>query len=196
MTIRLVKREDAAAIAGYSVRYLAKLDKETDGPPWTGKGYDAERFGAWLRERWRRDVGIAEDGQVYNYEQERARLTKAQADRTELEAAELRGELVRVADLVDEWGRMLGAVRSRLLSLPSKAAPRARGAVNDDEAATLIEVEVLEALEELSADGLPDRTRARRERIAGRAEAAAEADGERMGRRGAALVAGKRGRAG
>lgn len=182
MTVKLLTRDEAAAVAGFSPRHLARLDKGEDAPPWTGRGYDAERFGQWLKRQWRKDLGLADDGTVYDYEKERARLTKAQADRTELEAAELRGELVRVEHLVEEWGRMLSALRARLLSLPSKTAPRARTAASDEVALRLIEDEVLQALEELSADGLPDRTRARRERVAGSAEASAAPERQRVGR--------------
>ena len=96
-----------------------------------------------------------------DYHKEKARLTKAQADRTELDAAEIRGELVRADHVIESWSRMLGSARARLLSIPSKAAPRVRAAANDEEAASLIESEVLEALEELSSNGLPERSRAR-----------------------------------
>lgn len=184
MSVRYLTREDAAPIAGLSARQLLRLHDSDRPPPWTENGYPADKFGDWLRDRWRRDLGVAPDGEVYDYEVERARLTKAQADKTELEAAELAGALVRVEDVETEWGRMLGAVRARLLSLPSKAAPRVRVAVNDEEAAALIEAEVTEALQELSSDGIPPTTRERRQRSqadGGGADAAAAADGERVG---------------
>jgi hypothetical protein len=130
---------------------------------------------------------------------ERTRLTKAQADKTELEAAELAGSLVRVDEVEAEWARMLGSMRSRLLSLPSKAGPRVRVALNDEEAAALIEAEVLEALQELSTDGIPPTTRDRRVRAEARAEGAhpaAEAHGKPVGGPVPAPVRRKRGRAG
>jgi hypothetical protein len=178
-----------------SSRHLIRLHDERDPPPWTGEGYNAKMFGEWMKRRWRADTGMTADGQVYDYETERARLTKAQADRTELEAAELRGDMVRAAWVIEEWSRMLGSLRSRMLSLPTKAAPRARGAPSDAEAAALLEREVLEALQELSDDGLDPRTRSRQERRAGRDAAASPVDGKRVGRRVSAPVAGKRGRA-
>lgn len=177
-----------------SARHLLRLHDEKDPPPWTGDGYNARQFGEWLKRRHLQGVGVDSEGQRYDYEAERARLTKAQADRTELEAAELRGEMVRAAWVIDEWARMLGALRSRLLSLPTKSAPRARGAESDAKAASLIEREVIEALQELSDDGLDPRTRARKERSSQRDEAAAVADGKRVGGRVPAAVPGKRGR--
>jgi len=199
---RLVTREHAAAIAGMTARHLLRLHDEADPPPWTGTGYDCEQFGRWLRRQFRRESGISEDGQVYDYEVERARLTKAQADRTELEAQELRGEMVRVPEVVEEWARQIGATKARCLSIPTKAAPRARSAGSDEEAAKIIEAEVLEALQELSNDGLPDRTRKRADAARARDQrrqegvaAAAEADRERMGGQVPKAQPGKRRRA-
>ena len=200
---RVIAREHAAVIAGMTARHLLRLHQEADPPPWTGVGYDCEQFGRWLRRQFRREAGITDDGQVYDYETERARLTKAQADRTELEAQELRGEMVRVPEVVEEWARQIGATKARCLSIPTKAAPRARTAATDEEAAKVIEVEVLEALQELSIDGLPDRTRRRvdaarardQRRLEKAVDAAAEADGERVGGSVSEAQPGKRRRA-
>ena len=183
MVGRFLGREEAAQIIGVSMTQLHRMDKEADPPPWTGRGYECKQFGAWLRRQFRREAGITDDGEVYHYSTERARLTKAQADKTELESQELRGEMVRVEEVIDEWHRQTGAAKSRCLSIPSKAAPRARTAKSDEEAARIIEAEVLEALEELSDDGLPSRTRARRHRRPSGVEAAPKADGKRVGRR-------------
>ncbi len=190
----------AAEIVGLTARRLRQLQDEGSGPAQTAGGqYDPKEVGRWYRQRLLSEMGVAGDGQAYDYEAERARLTKAQADKTELEAAELAGSLVRVDEVEAEWGRMLGSMRSRLLSLPSKAGPRVRVALNDEESAALIEAEVLEALQELSTDGIPPTTRDRRERAAARAEgahAAATPDGVAVGGPVSAAVPRKRRRAG
>ena len=192
-----VDQATAAALAGVTTRRLQQLDKAGDGPPRATSGrYPAEELGQWLRQRIASTFGVANDGKAYDYEAERARLTKAQADKTELEARELNGELVRVEEVSMLWAQSAGAMRARLLSLPSKVAPRARAAVSDEEAAALVEIEVLEALQELSDDGVPQSARARRERAAAGVEASSQADGESVGRRAPAVVRGKRGRAG
>jgi phage terminase Nu1 subunit (DNA packaging protein) len=183
--VAVLNQDQAAEVVGLTARRLRQLEEEGTGPARTAAGlYDARELGQWLKRRVMSELGVADDGVAYDYEAERARLTKAQADKTELEAAELAGHLVRVEDVETEWSRMLGAVRARLLSLPTKAAPRARVAVNDEEAAALIEAEVAEALQELSTDGIPPTTRERRQRSqadgAG-ADAASAADGEPVG---------------
>jgi len=173
------------------------MQSRTADPPAKGaNGYPPREYGEWLKRRHLRGMGVSVDGVVYDYEKERARLTKAQADRTELEAAELRGEMVRSDWVIEEWGRMLGAMRMRLLSIPTKAAPRVRGALTDEAAAKLIEAEVLEALGELSDDGLDSRTRARQERKQEHYSPAASPDGKPVGGRLPEVVPRKRRRAG
>ena len=126
---------------------------------------------------------------------QRARLAKEQADKTAMENAQLRGVLVHADDVIATWTACAGAMRARMLAAPTKVAPLARVATTDAEAAAVIEAEVLEALEELSEDGLPVAARARRERAAGSAEAAASADGEPVGGPVPAAEPGKRRRA-
>ena len=196
----ILTQEQAAEVVGLTARRLRQLADEGNGPAQTAGGqYEAREIGRWLKQRLMSELGVAQDGQAYDYDAERARLTKAQADKTELEAAELAGALVRVDDVESEWARLLGAARSRLLSLPTKAAPRARVAVNDEEAQAVIEAEVLEALQELSDDGIPPQTRERRRRAQANgagADATAEADGERVGGQVSPPKPRKRGRAG
>lgn len=196
----ILTQDQAAEVVGLTARRLRQLDDAGEGPGRTAGGqYEARELGRWFKHRLLSELGVTGDGQVYDYDAERARLTKAQADKVELEAAELSGEMVRVDDVAAEWARMFGAMRARLLSLPTKSAPRSRVAINDEEAAAVIEAEVLEALQELSDDGLPAATRERRRRAtasAGSAAPAAEADGEPVGRPVPQTVGRKRGRAG
>ena len=60
----------------------------------------------------------------YDYHTEKARLVRAQADRAEAELAELNGNLVSAADVAEQWGHLLANMKSRLLAIPSKTAPK------------------------------------------------------------------------
>lgn len=79
---------------------------------------------------------------------ETARLKKAQADKTELEVAVLKGNLIPGEDVKNTWTDYIAACRAKLVALPSVAASRVTGL-------TLSEVEielrdlVYPALEEL-----------------------------------------------
>lgn len=193
--VHALTQAQAADLAGLTIPGLQMQSKGSDPPPKGAGGYPPREYGEWLKRRHLKGVGVDTDGKRYDYEAERARLTKAQADRTELEAAELQGEMVRAEWVIEEWSRMLGALRSRMLSIPTKTAPRARGCMSDEEAATMIEIEVIEALQELSDDGLDARTRASQQRRKNGHAPAAAADGKRVGGRVPAAVAGKRRRA-
>lgn len=190
MTQYLVPKKDAAAFFGVSVQAL-------DG--WFTRGCPIAEQDSHGRikavdlsamARWR--VEKAEG----NLDADRARLARAQAERTELELAELRGLVVRTDEVAAAWTNEIARARTRLLAMPNKLGPLCRSVPTDAAAAGLIEAEVLQALEELSKDGVPERARRRREAGAARVAAAAETDGVRVGGSTPAPVVGKRGRAG
>ena len=81
--------------------------------------------------------------------EERARLAKEQADAKEMENALARGDLVHIDDVADQFGKQATAVRTRLLSIPSKAAPLVISCTKPAEARAVIEDMIVEALNEL-----------------------------------------------
>ena len=54
-----------------------------------------------------------------DYQAEKAGLVKAQREKAQLEVEELKGELTRNVDVVNEWAKLIMAFRARLLALPS-----------------------------------------------------------------------------
>lgn len=81
--------------------------------------------------------------------EERARLAKEQADAKEMDNEILRGDLVYISDVADQFGKQASAVRTRLLSIPSKAAPLVISCDKPTEARAIIEEMIEEALHEL-----------------------------------------------
>ena len=96
--------------------------------------------------RWK----IFQSGESSELENERTRLTKWQADKTELEVAVLRGELIPSEIVQRVWGGMVVSFRSRVMSIPTKSAHSVLGAVNVAEAEAVLKKLVNEALEELA----------------------------------------------
>jgi phage terminase Nu1 subunit (DNA packaging protein) len=90
------------------------------------------------------------DGIGADYHAEKARLVKAQADKAEIDVQELNGELVRASEVSAVWYNTVTACKSRLLSIPSKAAPIVAAETNAGECQIIIDDLVREALEELS----------------------------------------------
>ena len=136
--------------------------------------------------RWRIDRAAADNGS--ELDRERTRLTKAQADKTELEVAELRAELVRTPLIEQHWQAMVAAMRAKVVSIPSKVAPQVAGPDDLNRVQELIQAVVFEALAEIAGDAFPDDVRKRLALAADESdghggEAAAEADGNAVGER-------------
>ena len=125
---------------------------------------------------------IDSDGNVIDFHTEKARLTKMQADKAEMEVQELAGELVRVSDVLLEWQNILADVKGKLLSIPSKLATLVTDIDNPGEAQELIETYIREALQELAEYG--NQSKRQRDIDPGdeRVEAAPETQRKRVGR--------------
>jgi phage terminase Nu1 subunit (DNA packaging protein) len=116
-----------------------------------------------------------------DYHEERSRLTKAQADKAEFEAALMAGRLVDVEQLTQAWEGMLSSMRAKLLAIPSKVAPIIADEDEPGMVQNIIDDYMREALEELASYG----TSTSNEDIVegdGGTEAATEVDSEPVGR--------------
>jgi len=123
--------------------------------------------------------GEDEDGEVLDLTAERARKAKEEADRLEMQNAQMRRELLPRADVdaavIEDYSR----VRARLLNVPSKVAPLVAAATEPREAEGLVKRAIYEALQELSdPEALFDTGAGMADGI----EASADADRERVGR--------------
>lgn len=98
-----------------------------------------------------RAVGAREMGEAPDYHAEKARLVKAQADKAEMEAEQLKGRLLDAEIVEREWGKVLTNLRQALLSIPSKIAQSVSSASDAVEAEEIIRAQIHEALNELSA---------------------------------------------
>lgn len=74
-------------------------------------------------ERFKVELADKKNGRLSLFD-EQARFTKIKADLAALELGQKEGELVEVADVVDELGRLFFIMRSRILAQATKIAPR------------------------------------------------------------------------
>lgn len=131
--------------------------------------------------RWRvaRESGgnaVGDDGNVINFDAERARLTKEQADKVAMQNDVLRGNLLDGRAVAEHWGTVIVNAKTRLLSIPTKAAPLLLGAKTMPQAREIVERFIIEVLHDLAgADCHPGASG-----IAG-VDAATEVDGEPVG---------------
>ena len=144
--------------------------------------------------RWR-ITRATEDGGGSELDHERTRLTRAQADKTELEAAELRAELIPATKIETHWQAMIAAMRARLVGLPSKIAPQVAGPDDLTRVQDMIQAGVYEALAEIAGDAFPDDVRRRivlaTDGHGSGSEAAAEIDSDAVGKRASATQRGR-----
>lgn len=106
---------------------------------------------AYIKFWQERAVGAREMGEAPDYRAEKARLIKAQADKAEMEAEQLRGRLLDAEIVEQEWGKVLSNLRQALLAIPSKIAQAVSNAKDAAEAEEIIRAQIYEALNELSA---------------------------------------------
>ena len=120
------------------------------------------------------------------YDEARTRKVNAEAEIAELELAKVRGELVVVDDVIKAWETVLMAVKAKMMSVPTKAAPVVASEGEAGKCQAVIEDLVREALEELeNYDTKSSPTDANVERSEDGAEgdeAAAPAKRQRVGR--------------
>ncbi len=89
------------------------------------------------------------NGEAGDLASEKTRLTRAQADKTEIETARLKGDLVSLDDAERAWSALVGAFRAKMLTLAPRAAPAVLNKT-EREAERILTDMVYEALAELS----------------------------------------------
>ena len=87
--------------------------------------------------------------------EEKTRLTKAQADKAELEVSELEGKLIPAPLVQDTWTDFVANVRAKLLGIPSSLAHQMIATENYAEAEKLLKDCIYDALNELADNGIP-----------------------------------------
>ena len=99
------------------------------------------------------------DGKL-NLNDERAGLSAAQGNRVELEVATMRGELIPADVILETWEPIVGAMRAKILALPSKIKSQIPRLKVADIAK--IKTMVRSTLEDLANSGIPKRAGASR----------------------------------
>lgn len=140
----LIKTSELADLLGVTERRIQQLAK--DGTiPRSGRGlFDlksaVKTYCAFLRDSAQGKTGDKE------LKAEKLRLTKAQADKADLEVSKRRGELVAISDVQQAWNTIAVELRAAMLAIPSRVASQA-SLPNDT--TSIIDSEIRAALESL-----------------------------------------------
>ena len=160
-----LNRSDTAQKLNVSLTTLD--DWRRKGCPHTKTGkqvfFNIEDLNEWLSNR---------SGGELDYTQERAKLTKLQAEKVSLELEQIRGSLLPSEMVVVAWQGHVVNARAKMLAIPPKAAAEIVGMESYLEIEQLLTTFIHEALDELSTDGIPEEYRERIEAIAADLETA------------------------
>lgn len=154
--ISLTKKELANA-AGYTYRRLYDIDKAL--PPdkklfvdAAGGKYDLAMF----VQRWVEYNVSLESDSTDDLDVVKARHEVIKTQKTELEVAKMRGQLVDVSDVKRLWGDIINAVENNIIHLPNRAAPMLRMMESTEQIAEIIDLEVRRILDDIAETPLPD----------------------------------------
>lgn len=124
MTKLLTRREIAGALGVHAMTVVKWLDR---GLPCAERGSKGRpsRFDLAAVKRWRADQEArVRDGKVLDLVHERARLAKAQREKTEMQNRLMAGRLISREDAEGEWEAHARAAKARLLRIPRESVLR------------------------------------------------------------------------
>lgn len=85
--------------------------------------------------------------------EERARLAHHQANKTALEEAVLKGDLIPAEEVLAQWERLVSGFRAKMLAMPTKTSHLLVNVQEFDEIESILKSHIYEALKELSNEG-------------------------------------------
>ena len=155
MATAMTKKE-LASIAGYTYRRLYDIDRDLPSDKKLfveseGGKYDLAIF----VQRWVDYNVNNETADVADLDTVKARHEVVKTQKTELEVARMRGQLIDVQDVKRLWGDIANTVTQNLIHVPSKVAPLLRMMDNTEVIAEMIGDEIRKALEAVAETPLP-----------------------------------------
>ena len=154
--IELTKKQ-LAELAGYTYRRIYDIDKNLPNDKKLFVEAESGKYNAPLFvQRWV-DYNV-EQGlpDVEDLDVVKARHEVIKTQKTELEVARMRGQLVDVQDVKKIWGDVLNALQQNLLHLPSKVGPMVQGLDSLEIIEGLIDAEIRTCLRGASEAPLPE----------------------------------------
>lgn len=156
MGVSMTKKE-LATIAGYTYRRLYDIDRDLpEGKKLfvSGEGgkYDLSIF----VQKWVEYNVATESSVSYDLDEVKAKHEVVKTQKTELEVARMRGQLIDVQDVRRLWGDIANTVTQNMLHLPSKLAPMLQMLDNVEVISSIINEEIRKTLIGISETPLPD----------------------------------------
>lgn len=141
--------KDLSIIYGCSVQYIGELIKSGSLPkPIKQNCHDVVKACQKIIE----NIRDQHSGEKSDIDAETLRLTKARADKADLEVRELKRELVPYKDVQDASFEKFRMVRDQFMNIPSRLAPILAAEKEAKKVYELLDKEIRQVLEALSGD--------------------------------------------
>lgn len=155
--IALTKKE-LATVAGYTYRRLYDIDM---GLPDSKKLFVKSEGGkydlALFVQRWvEYNAHGGDDTQDMTLDEIKAIHEQVKTQKTELEVARMKGQLVDIDDVRRLWGNVANTVMQNLIRLPSKIAPQVQGMESTELIAGVLDKEIRDALNAIADTPIPE----------------------------------------
>ena len=153
-----LSKKDLADLTGLTYRRLFDIDAGL--PPEKKlfvKGEDGKKYDlAIFVQRWAQYNTDKATAGIDNLDAVKARHEKVKIEKTELEVAKLRGDLIEKKDVEKLWGDVVKAVQKNLLGIPNDIAPTLIMIRSSEVIAERIDSAIRDALGAIADTPLPD----------------------------------------
>lgn len=157
MGMTMTKKE-LASVAGYTYRRLYDIDRDLpEGKKLFVKSEDGKYDLAIFVQKWV-DYNVQNESpdDWADLDLVKAKHEVVKTQKTELEVARMRGQLIDVQDVRRLWGDIANTVMQNMIHLPSKVAPMVQMMDNVELIASIIDEEIRKILNEIAETPLPD----------------------------------------
>ena len=155
MAVHLTQKE-LAELIGKTDRHLRRLDEAQEpDKKFLGKTEDGKYDAATFVQRWcdAQVNKIAES--LGDLDAIKAKHEIVKTEKTQLEVAKMRGELLDFRDVRKAWGDIANTTMRSLLNVPGQVAPIIRGMDDLEMISNAIDGEIRQALEAIANTPLP-----------------------------------------
>lgn len=150
-------KKELAELAGYTYRRLYDIDR---GLPENGKLFvdagDGKYDAGLFVQRWVKYNVSHETAEADELNTVKARHEEIKMEKSGMELARMRGELVSAAEIRALWAEIVTVVTQRLLVLPSKIAPMVVGMEKVEVIEGLVDREVRDTLTLIADTPMPE----------------------------------------
>lgn len=149
-------KKELATVAGYTYRRVYDIDRDLpQDKKLFVEGENGKYDLAVFVQRWVAYNVDNEMPETADLETVKARHEVVKTQKTELEVARMRGQLIDVQDAKRLWGDIANTVMQNLIHVPSKVAPMLRMMDNVEIITEIISAEIRKALEAVAETPLP-----------------------------------------